>query len=203
MKADNNSNDTITLGWSGASGIPYGLRLLQCLLEAGKKVYFVMSEAAQVVAAMETELQLPATDKLQDFLLQRFQVSGEQLQVFSAKQWSAPIASGSSVATAMVVCPCSSGCIAAIATGASNNLLERAADVTIKEKKPLILVPRETPLSVIHLQNMLNLAQIGVTILPANPGFYHKPTTIADLVDFVVARILDNLSIKHNLLPRW
>lgn len=196
--------NSITLGWTGASGVPYGMRLLQCLLEAGKQVYFVMSQAAQVVATMETELQLPGkVEQLQVFLQQRFQVSDEQLRVFGHQQWSAPIASGSSVADAMVICPCSSGCVSAIATGASNNLLERAADVTLKERKPLILVPRETPLSVIHLQNMLSLAQMGVTILPACPGFYHRPQTIAALVDFVVARILDQLDIAHQLIPRW
>jgi 4-hydroxy-3-polyprenylbenzoate decarboxylase len=184
--------------------VPYGLRLLECLLKADVQVYFLMSQAAQVVFAMETDLHLPGPiDDLEKFLKDRYQAKPNQLKVFGQQQWSAPIASGSGVADAMVVCPCSSGALAAIATGASNNLLERAADVTIKENKKLILVPRETPVSVIHLENMLRLARLGVTILPANPGFYFKPAEITDLVDFIVARILDQLGITHTLVPRW
>ena len=114
-----------------------------------------------------------------------------------------PVASGSHQARAMVVCPCTTGTLAAIAQGSSDNLIERAADVMIKENRQLIMVPRETPLSAIHLENMLKLARLGVTMLPANPGFYHKPQKVDDLVDFIVARVLDQLQIAHSLVPRW
>lgn len=114
-----------------------------------------------------------------------------------------PVASGSHRARAMVVCPCTTGTLAGIAAGISDNLIERAADVMLKEQRQLILVPRETPFSAIHLENMLKLARLGVTILPANPGFYHRPQTISELVDFLVARIMDQLGIEHELAPRW
>lgn len=123
--------------------------------------------------------------------------------MFGREEWFAPPASGSNPADAMVICPCSMGALAAIAHGMSDNLIERAADVSIKEKRPLILVPRETPLSVIHLENMLALARLGVTILPPAPGFYTHPGTVDDMVDFVVARILDQLRIPHTLMARW
>ena len=123
--------------------------------------------------------------------------------MFGREEWFAPPASGSNPADAMVVCPCSMGTLAAIAHGLSDSLIERATDVSIKEKRPLILVPRETPLSVIHLENLLSLARLGVVILPPSPGFYTHPTSVADMVDFVVARILDQLHIPHQLTPRW
>ncbi len=195
---------TITLGLTGASGLQYGIRLLECLLKAKIKVFLVMSQAAQVVAAMETELNLPAQpENLQTFLEKKFSVNDQQLKVLGHQQWAAPIASGSNAADAMIICPCSSGCLSAVAQGSSNNLLERAADVMIKERKPLIIVPREAPYSEIHLENMLKLARMGVSIIPASPGFYHKPKSIDDLIDFIVARILDHLKIEHQLLPRW
>jgi 4-hydroxy-3-polyprenylbenzoate decarboxylase len=115
----------------------------------------------------------------------------------------APVASGSGAPSAMVVCPCSTGCLSAIATGASNNLIERAADVALKERRQLILVPREAPYSTVHLENMLKLSQMGAVILPASPGFYHKPESVDDMVDFVVARILNQLGIEQDLLARW
>lgn len=195
---------TVTVAITGASGTLYAMRLLECLLRADKKVYLLVSQAAQAVAALETDFELPGqTHKLQECLVQRFGIKSSQLTVFGHSEWTAPIASGSAVADAMVVCPCSSGTLATIANGSSNNLIERAADVTIKEQRQLILVPREMPLSVIHLENMLRLAKIGVTILPANPGFYHQPTKIEDLVDFVVARILDHLDVPQTLMPVW
>lgn len=198
----NQPTNTITLAISGASGIPYGLRLLECLLEKDKSIYFTISQAALMVIALETDLKFPKRG-LQDFLCKQYSVSKQQLTVVSEHEWTAPIASGTGAADAMVVCPCSTGCLAAIATGMSDNVLERAADVMIKENRPLILVPRETPFSAIHLQHMLNLAQLGVTILPPNPGFYFKPTSVNELIDFVVGKILDQLNIKHKLVPKW
>ena len=127
----------------------------------------------------------------------------DQLQVFEREQWTAPIASGSAVADATVVCPCTTGTLSAIACGSSRNLIERAADVTLKERKKLILVVRETPFSEIHLENMLKLARMGVIIMPANPGFYNRPQSVEQLVDFMVARVLDHLGLAHELMPRW
>jgi 4-hydroxy-3-polyprenylbenzoate decarboxylase len=198
------SQQTITLAMTGASGAAYGLRLLECLLQAGEAVHFLVSQPAQMVAAMETDVKLAGgAEAMKAALLERFGGGADQLTVYGKDQWTAPIASGSSVSRAMVVCPCSSGTLSSIANGTSDTLLERAADVVIKERKQLILVHRETPLSVIHLENMLKLARMGVTILPASPGYYHRPEKIEQLVDFVVARILDHLGIAHQLLPRW
>lgn len=194
----------IALAFTGASGIPYGLRLLECLIKAQRQVYLMISPAAQVVFTMETDLKIPSTpDQQQRYFSEQYQAQPEQLLVFGYQQWGAPIASGSGVPEAMVICPCTSGCIAAIASGMSDNLIERAADVIIKEQRKLILVHRETPLSALHLENLLKLAKLGVTILPANPGFYNKPENIDDIIDFIVARILDHLTISHNLQPRW
>lgn len=194
----------VALAMTGASGAPYGLRLLECLLRAGRPVYLMVSAPAQVVLAMETELQIPGRpEAMEAFLAERYAAAPGQLRVFGREQWTAPVASGSAGVPAMVVCPCSTGTLSAIATGASNNLIERAADVMLKEGRRLILVPRETPLSAIHLEHMLKLARLGVTILPASPGFYHHPQRVEDLVDFVVARILDQLGIEQALAPRW
>jgi 4-hydroxy-3-polyprenylbenzoate decarboxylase len=194
----------IALAMTGASGAHYGLRLLQCLLDAGESVYLMLSKPAQVVIAMETEMKLPGREaEIRRVLLDRYRCAPEQLNVFGKEHWTAPVASGSAAARAMVVCPCTTGTLAAIACGISDNLIERAADVTLKESRRLILVIRETPFSVIHLENMLKLARMGVIILPASPGFYNRPTTIAELVDFIVARVLDQLGIIHSLVPRW
>ena len=195
---------TITLAMTGASGIPYAIRLLECLLHADCRVYLLYSEAARIVAGQEAELTLPSsTDEARHCLSQRFDAKDGQLHVFGREEWFAPVASGTNPADAMVICPCTMGTLAAIAGGMSDNLIERAADVMLKENRKLILVPRETPFSAIHLENMLKLARLGVTILPASPGFYHNPQSIADLVDFVVARVLDHLGLAHQLMPRW
>lgn len=194
----------VALAITGASGAPYGLRLLQCLLEAGTQVYLMISQPGQIVIGMETDLPLPARPaEMQRFFTELYGAAPGQLQVFGKEQWTAPVASGSGVPDAMVVCPCTVGTLSSIACGASKNLIERAADVVIKEQRKLILVPRETPYSAIHLENMLKLARLGVVILPPNPGFYHRPVSIDDLVDFVVARILDQLHIEHSLMSRW
>lgn len=195
---------SIALGITGASGAPYGLRLLQCLLERDVDVSLMVSKAGQTVLAMESDLVLPAsTDAAYALLRDRLTVQTGTLRIFAKEQWTAPLASGSNAPHAMVICPCSSGAVSAIAQGASNNLLERAADVMLKEQRKLILVLRETPLSAIHLENLLKLARLGVTIIPASPGFYHRPQTVDALVDFVVARILDHLGFNNDLVPRW
>jgi 4-hydroxy-3-polyprenylbenzoate decarboxylase len=197
-------NQTITVALTGASGIPYALRLIESLLAARCRVYVLSSQVASVVAKQELDFTLPArAQELQDFLVQRFQAPADQLQVFGREEWFAPIASGSNPPDAMVVCPCTMSTLAAIAAGLADNLIGRAADVVIKEGRKLILVPRETPFSAIHLENMLKLARLGVVILPANPGFYHHPQSVQELVDFVVARILDQLAVPHQLLARW
>jgi 4-hydroxy-3-polyprenylbenzoate decarboxylase len=195
---------TVTLGLTGASGMPYGVRLLECLLKAGVRVYLLYSQAAQIVAKQEMDLALPGrVREVQDFFAQKFEAADGQLRVFGREEWFAPVASGSNPADAMAICPCSMGTLAAVACGLADNLIERAADVMLKEQRPLVLVPRETPFSAIHLENMLRLSRAGAVILPANPGFYHHPTRLEDLVDFVVARVLDLLRVEHQLTPRW
>ncbi len=197
-------NKTITVAITGASGMPYALRLIECLLAAQCRVYVAASQVAAIVAKQEMNLTLPARPQaLQDFLIQHFKAKTNQLHVFGREEWFAPIASGSNPPDAMVVCPCTMSTLAAIANGLADKLIERAADVVIKEGRKLILVPRETPFSAIHLENMLKLARLGVVILPANPGFYHHPQSVQDLVDYIVARVLDQLAIPHQLLPRW
>ncbi|OQX13818.1 MAG: aromatic acid decarboxylase [Thiothrix lacustris] len=189
---------------TGASGAQYGLRLLECLLRAGHRVYLLLSRPAQIVVNMETEHRLPGrASEIQAYFTQLYAAQPDQLQVFEREQWTAPIASGSAVADATVVCPCTTGTLSAIACGSSRNLIERAADVTLKERKKLILVVRETPFSEIHLENMLKLARMGVIIMPANPGFYNRPQSVEQLVDFMVARVLDHLGLAHELMPRW
>ena len=178
--------------------------MLEELLNKQHKVYLLLSRPAQVVINTETELRLPGRAKeIQNYLTELYQASPDQLKVFEREQWMAPIASGSSVSDATVVCPCTTGTLSAIACGSSRNLIERAADVTLKERKPLILVVRETPFSEIHLENMLKLARMGSVIMPANPGFYNKPQSVAEVVDFIVARVLDHLHIEHDLTLRW
>lgn len=199
-----NHPHTITLAFTGASGMPYGIRLLEILLQEGKQVYLLYSKVAQVVAQQEMNMALPSSAKeAEAFFSQRYQVPNGQLRVFGREEWFAPVASGSNPGDAMVICPCTMGTLAAVAAGMSQNLIERAADVMLKENRPLIIVPREMPFSAIHLENMLKLVRSGAVILPANPGFYHHPQTVQDLVDFVVARILDHLGVKHSLIVRW
>ncbi len=196
--------ERITLAITGASGAQYGLRLLQCLLAADKQVFVMISRAAQVVINTETDLKFPGTPSEQESFLSKEYAAGEgQLKVFGREQWMAPVASGSGAPSKMVVCPCSTGTLSAIATGASNNLIERAADVALKERRQLILVPREAPYSEIHLEHMLKLTRMGTVVIPASPGFYNRPATVEDMIDFVVARILNQLDIDQSLLPRW
>ncbi len=195
---------TITVALTGASGMPYGLRLIQALVTAGARVYLLYSQAAQIVARQELDLPLPArASEAAAWMTERYGAAPGQITGYGREEWFAPVASGSNPPDAMVVCPCTMGTLAAIAGGLSDNLIERAADVVIKEGRKLVLVPRETPYSTLHLENMLRLSRMGVVILPPNPAFYQHPTTIADLVDFVVARIMDQLRIPHAIGPRW
>ena len=195
---------SVTLAFTGASGMPYGIRLLECLLAADVQVSLLVSSAAQIVTKQELDWSMPSrAEELATFLSAKYASLPGQLRVFGREAWFAPVASGSNPSDAMVVCPCSMGSLAAIAQGLADNLIERAADVSIKEQRKLVLVPRETPYSALHLENMLKLARLGVVILPPSPGFYHHPQSIADLIDFVVARILDQLHIPHQLMARW
>ena len=194
----------ITLAMTGASGAPYGLRLLECLLAADYHVYFLISSAARVVMATGHDLKLPSgPGAMKATLVEHLGCNADNLTVCGKEDWFSPVASGSAAPKQMVVCPCSAGSVASIAHGISDNLIERAADVVLKERGQLIMVVRETPFSTLHLENMLKLSQIGATIMPAAPGFYHQPKSIEDLIDFMVARILDHLGVEQGLVPRW
>ena len=196
--------DPIAVAITGASGSAYALRLLEALIAAEKDIYLMVSQAGQIVLKMESDLDLPGQPaEMEKQLTQRFHAAPGQLQVFGRQQWMAPVASGSNPPAAMVVCPCTTGTLSAIACGASNDLIERSADVVLKERRKLILVVRETPFSDIHLENMLKLSRMGAVIMPANPGFYHNPTTLQEIVDFMVGRVLDQLDIEHQMMPRW
>ena len=196
--------EPISLALTGASGAQYGLRLLEMLIAAEHPVYLMISKAAQMVIATETRIELPSHgSKLEAALTERYRAVEGQIRVFAKEEWTAPVASGSNAPRSMVICPCSTGTLSAVARGGCDNLIERAADVMLKERRQLILVPREAPFSTIHLQNMLTLSQMGAVILPASPGFYHQPESVDDMIDFVVARILDQLGVEQQLVPRW
>ncbi len=195
---------SICLAFTGASGMPYGIRLLECLLVAGCHVQLLYSQVAQIVARQEMNLELPGrASEAEKFFRNRFAGLPGTLSVYGREEWFAPVASGSNPPEAMIVCPCTMGTLASIAQGLASNLIERAADVVLKEGRKLILVPRETPFSAIHLENMLRLSRAGAVILPPNPGFYHHPQDVQDLVDFVVARLLDQIGVEHALMRRW
>lgn len=187
------------MGVTGASGAPYAVRLLQCLAASGEKVQLIVSSHG--MRLLSTEMDISSIDQLRDA------AGGDSwdssVTVFSNDDRGAPPASGSALSSGMVVCPCSMGTLSAISVGASRSLIERAADVALKERRKLVLVPRETPLSAIHLQNMLRLSRAGAVVLPAAPGFYGRPQQISELVDFVVARVLDQLGVEHQLGKRW
>ncbi|MFK7161098.1 flavin prenyltransferase UbiX [Marinospirillum sp. MEB164] len=194
----------VTLALTGASGIQYGLRLLDCLVAQGCQVDLLVSKAAHLVMATETPVRWPSDpERLNAQLAERYADQPGQVRAYGRENWFAPAASGSGAAASMVVCPCSGGTLSALATGASNNLIERAGDVALKERRQLILVLREMPLHQVHLEHMLKLTQMGAVIMPASPGFYHDPQTIDDLVDFVVARVLDQLGLEQQLVARW
>lgn len=191
----------VFLGITGASGAPYAARLLEALAERGADVGVCASAAGLEVIATELygDASLPRDEVLARFMAP----AGDRARAYSAQDWRSPYASGSARVDAYVICPCSMGTLGTIASGAMSNLIHRAASVAIKEGRKLVLVPRETPLSTIHLQNMLTLRQAGATILFAAPGFYHEPRTISDLVDFVVARLLDQIGLDNDLMARW
>lgn len=190
---------TIAVCWSGGSGIAYGMRICEVLLAAGHAVHLCATPAAHRVLRHEAGLEIGA-EGLAGLFAPALRA---RLVVHANDAVESTPASGSARIAATVVVPCSMGTLARIACGFSSNLVERAADVAIKEGRPLVVVPRETPLSAIHLQNMLTLARLGVVVLPAMPGFYHRPQSVADLVDFVVGKILDRLGIDHELVRRW
>jgi 4-hydroxy-3-polyprenylbenzoate decarboxylase len=194
----------ITLAITGASGAGYALRLIECLVAANYQLYVLCSSAGRIVLDTEVGVKVPSSpEKATNFFTEKYQAKVGQITVFGKEQWFSPVASGSAAPKKMVVCPCSTGTVAAISHGMSDNLIERAADVVIKERGQLVLVVRETPFSTLHLQNMLSLSQQGVTIMPASPGFYHKVESLSDLTDFMVGRILDHLGIPQTIMPRW
>ena len=196
--------EPITVAVTGASGAQYAVRLIDVLVAEGHQVFVMVSKAAQIVIATETEHKWPAqAAQLELALSEQFSSKPGQIRVFGKEDWMSPVASGSGAPSKMVVCPCSTGSLSAIACGSSNNLIERAADVALKERRQLILVPREAPYSEIHLEHMLKLTRMGAVIIPASPGFYHKPQSVADLVDFIVARILSQLGVDQNLMHEW
>ena len=174
-KVINDFNGKITLAITGASGASYALRLIECLIAANYQLYILCSSAGRIVLDTEVGIKIPSSpDAASQFFIEKYQAKAGQITVFGKEQWFSPVASGSSAPKKMVVCPCSTGTMAAICHGMSDNLIERAADVVMKERGQLILMVRETPFSTLHLQNMLSLSQQGVTIMPASPGFYHK-----------------------------
>jgi 4-hydroxy-3-polyprenylbenzoate decarboxylase len=194
----------IAVAITGASGTAYALRLLDCLVEADRDIYLMISQAGQVVLRMETELDVPnRPQEAERFFTEYYGAEPGQIRVFGRQEWTAPVASGSNPPAAMVICPCTTGTLATVAAGMCNDLIDRAADVMLKEGRKLILVVRETPFSIVQLENMLRLARAGAVIMPANPGFYNRPESVDDIVDFMVARILDHLGVAHELAPRW
>ncbi|MBF0382709.1 MAG: UbiX family flavin prenyltransferase [Magnetococcales bacterium] len=207
------ANNPILVAITGASGAPYSLRLIEVLLKADRSVDLLLSDPARVVIKQECGLDLQGDgESVVKELLAYFNLEAidsldkkksKMLQHFALKDWMSPAASGSGGKRDMVICPCSMGTLARVRHGISENLIERGADVTIKEQGRLIMVPRESPFSPIHLENMLALSRLGVIMLPAAPGFYNRPQSIAQLIDFIVGRILDRLEIVHNLNPAW
>lgn len=202
MSNDNQMTRHYIVAITGASGSVYGLRLVTELLRSGQRVSLILTSAGRQVLKHEVGLDWSAEIKQQRHQVQEHFASIAVDCLALDDFWSGA-ASGSNAADAMIVVPCSMGTAGRIAAGLSGNLLERAADVMLKERRPLIMVPRETPFNTIHLENLLRLAQAGAVVLPAMPGFYHGPESVADLVDFVVGKILDQLKIENGLFERW
>ena len=193
-----------TIAISGASGAPYALRLLDVLIKGGHAIYLSISGDGLSILNDEANLMLKGSETDIQFALENhFGAKEGQISYFDEENMYATIASGSVKVDAMVVVPCSMKTLAAIAHGYASTLIERAADVTLKEKRKLIVVPRETPLSAVHLRNMLTLAELGCHVIPAMPAFYHHPKRVSDMVDFIVGRVLDSMGIENDLSPRW
>lgn len=194
----------VAVALTGASGACYGIELVRQLLAADCRVSLLASRAGRQVVELETGQVWPAeVASWQDAMQAYFATSASRLRCYGADDFCAPVASGSAAADALVVVPASMGCLGRLAVGISSNLIERAADVMLKENRPLLLVPRETPLSRIHLANLLRLAEAGAVIVPAMPAFYTQPRSIDDLIHFVVGKLLDQLGIAHQLFVRW
>lgn len=194
----------VSLGITGASGAPYALNLLKNMTRFYNEVHLMITDAARIVLATESDLKVAENPlKIVQTLTEYCQCDEGIIRAYTKENWYSPVASGSAAPKQMVICPASMGSVSAIATGASNNLLERAADVVIKEKGQLIVVPREMPFSSIHLKNLLTLSEAGVTIMPAAPGYYHKPQNLEDLANFVSGRILNHLGIDNDLSLAW
>ena len=193
----------IVLAITGASGAIYGLRLVKEILASGAHLTLLISDTGFRVIREETGLDPKDGGDVTKTLAAFFSPKTGMLHYYEEDDFFAPIASGSSAPDAMVVCPCSMGSLSRIACGSSGTLLERCADVMLKERRPLILVPRETPLNEIHLENMLKLARMGARIVPAMPAFYHHPESVDDLIDFVVGKVLDSIGIENRLFKRW
>lgn len=193
-------NKDLAVALTGASGAPYGLALVRALAAAGRRVHVVVSAGGARVLREECGISL--NPKAPDPRLLAPELH-EKLVAHSVEDYGASIASGSYPLGAMAVCPCSMGTLGRIAAGTAENLVTRAADVCLKERRPLVLVAREAPLSAIHLENMLRLSRAGATILPAAPGFYHRPKTIDDLVRFVVARAMEQMGVRQDLIRPW
>ena len=202
MTTNNSQIRHFVVAITGASGSVYGLRLVSELLRSGGRVSLILTSAGRQVLNHETGLEWSAEMKVQRHQVQEYFAS-IAVDCLAIDDFWAGAASGSAAADAMIIVPCSMGTLGRIAAGLSGNLLERAADVMLKERRRLLLVPRETPFNNIHLENLLRLSQSGAVILPAMPGFYHGPQTIEDLVDFVVGKILDQLDVQHSLFIRW
>jgi len=197
-------HEPIVVAITGASGAAYGLRLIKRLADAGIEQHLLLSSAAEVVLKQEADLSLPGKPEKKVAMISEYlNISPHLIHAYALKDWFSPAASGSAGIKKMVIIPCSMGTLARIAGGMSDNLIERAADVMLKEKRKLIIVPRETPLSSIHLENMLKLSQMGTHIIPAMPGFYHNPATIDELVDFIVDRVLDHLELPNPETKKW
>jgi len=196
-------NESVIVALTGASGAAYGLRLIQRLANAGVVQHILLSDAARVVLKQEADLDLPDTVSLANSLAGHLNIATDRIHCYALNDWFSPTASGSAGIKKMVVIPCSMGTLARIASGASDNLIERAADVMLKERRQLILVPRETPLSSIHLENMLKLSRMGTHIIPAMPGFYHRPESLDDIINFLVDRVLDHLDIANPKAQKW
>lgn len=186
---------------TGASGAIYGLRLLEWMLRERYKIYLIVTEEAKYIIREENGI--PLEDDIALSICRYYGITGEDLHYFEEDDLTAPIASGSTYTEGMIVVPCSMKVVSSIACGFASNLVERAADVVLKERRSLIIVPRETPLNSIHLRNLLTLSELGAHIIPAMPAFYHRPKTVEEIVDFVVGRILDSLKIQNDLYQRW